>query len=118
MKIIAAVLVLIMAVEASAATPTPGSADAAKGMVPDYLGRLFSVVDAPVMGKDGATATVHVQILDRSCDLSLRKHLGANESGWVVERQECKSTVLIPKGSVIELGEDGKTITKIIPPKR
>lgn len=68
-------------------TAEPGSADAVRAMIPVYLGQLLTKVDAPVV--KGDAATVHVRILDRSCNLALVKNSTANESGWVVVKQNC-----------------------------
>lgn len=71
------------------AETVPGSAETARALVPNYLGKLFSVVDVPVI--KGDHATVRATILNQSCDLTLVKHHSANESGWVVEKQDCKT---------------------------
>jgi hypothetical protein len=81
-------LLLALLTPLAKAADAPGSAAAAKAMIPAYLGQLFTLVDTPVV--KGDHATVHARILDQSCDLTLVKHPTANESGWVVEKQACK----------------------------
>ena len=65
-----------------------GSSDAAKELVPEYLGKLYTVVETPVMA--GNKATVKAKLVDLSCTLELVRHATANPSGWVVETVDCK----------------------------
>lgn len=63
--------------------------DAIEDLVPIYLGRLFTIVDAPVV--NGNSATVHATILNRSCNLTLVKRVLENESSrWILTEQDCK----------------------------
>lgn len=80
-------LLMLLASFETLAAPAPGTADAAKAMIPTYLGQLFTVVESPVGNGDHATAKA--TILDRSCILVLIKHPTANESGWVVDKVDC-----------------------------
>lgn len=72
----------------SAAAPS-GSAQAAKEMVPEYLGKLYTSVSDPVI--NGDRAEVAAKILDRSCQITLIKHApsSSNKTGWVVENLNC-----------------------------
>lgn len=81
-------LLLLFASQCAFAAPIAGSDEAAKALIPEYLGGLFTIVDALVV--KGDTATVNARILDQSCVLTLLKNSTANSSGWVVSKQSCK----------------------------
>lgn len=70
-----------------AAAPS-GSPDAARELVPEYLGRLYTTVETPVVV--GNRATVKAKLMDLNCTLLLVRHATANTSGWVVEHVDCK----------------------------
>lgn len=89
MKMKKLVVCLLVIPSAAMADVAPSSAEAAKALVPVYLGKLFTLVDSPTI--KGDRATVHATILNQSCVLTLVKHPTANESGWVVENQDCKT---------------------------
>lgn len=65
-----------------------GSAEAAKELVPEYLGRLYATVETPVV--TGNNATVKAKLLDLNCTLDLVRHTTANTTGWLVEKVDCK----------------------------
>jgi hypothetical protein len=72
----------------SFAAGNAGSVEAAKDMVPTFLGKLYTIVETPVV--QGDRATVKAKLLDLNCTLTLVRHATANSSGWVVEKHDCK----------------------------
>lgn len=64
-----------------------GSADAAKEIVPEFLGKTYTVVEMPAI--IGNNATVKATLVDLHCTINLVRHATANPSGWVVEKVVC-----------------------------
>lgn len=70
----------------------------AKEFVTAYLGKLFTIVDQPVM--TGDTAAVHATVLGQSCDLILIRHPDQVDpvqpvmrlAYWIVQKQSCVKT--------------------------
>lgn len=67
-----------------------GSVGAAQKLVPEYLGRLYTVTETPKLV--GNKATVKASLLDLSCTLELVRSVSANDSGWVVEKVDCNKS--------------------------
>ena len=65
-----------------------GSLDAAKDMVPAYLGKLYTILEKPVIQED--KAIVKAKLLDLDCAVTLVRHSTANSYGWVVDKHDCK----------------------------
>jgi hypothetical protein len=65
-----------------------GSSGAAKDLVPEYLGKLYTIVEQSVI--QGDKAIVKAKLFDLNCILTLVHHATANKYGWVVEKQDCK----------------------------
>lgn len=67
-----------------------GSSEAAQKLVPEYLGRLYTVTETPKV--NGNRATVKASLLDLSCTLELVRSVNANDSGWVVDKVDCNKS--------------------------
>lgn len=65
-----------------------GSAKTAQALVPELLGRLYTVADIPTI--KGDVALVHATLLDLTCHVELKRHPGALPSGWVATKIDCK----------------------------
>lgn len=91
----------------------PGTAAAAKGLAPEYLVQMFTVVDEPIV--EGDTATVEVLILNQKCVLSMQrtqKTDSENAFGWRVNKTSCVAANLLTRGanSPIVTGEGSQVI--------
>lgn len=72
----------------AAGAAEPGTAEAAQAAVLDYLGRFYTVVDAPP-AIQGDTATMKARFVGHQCAFVLTRHPSANPSGWTIQRHEC-----------------------------
>jgi hypothetical protein len=88
------IFVVIFAAFATIANPCSATqasdSGAVREFVPEYLGRLYTVVETPVM--TGNKATVKAKLVDLICTLELARNATANLSGWVVEKLDCKKS--------------------------
>lgn len=79
---------MILTVSAQCLAVESGSAEAAKNRVQEYLGRLYSTVEPPVI--QGDEATVKAKLLDLTCILTLVRHPTQNSAGWLVAKHDCR----------------------------
>jgi len=84
---------VLLAIVLSLATSTcfadePGSAKTAQALVPELLGRLYTVADTPTI--KGDVASVHATILDLTCHIELQRRLDALPAGWIATKIDCK----------------------------
>ncbi|MCF5371254.1 hypothetical protein [Pseudomonas syringae] len=91
----------------------PGTAAAAKELAPEYLLKMFTVVDEPLI--EGDAATVNVVIFNQNCALTMQRSKTKNSEnayGWIVNKTSCAASNLTTHGanSPIVTGEDSQVV--------